>query len=614
MINYRRTSIITSLSLLSLQLCASQATTQALSKSEAPTQQENDKRIQALKFFQAALKHKAEGDNADAFRALEQALELDPSNPSYQNDLGFYYSKGIGVPKNQVKAVELFQKAAEQKYPAALSNLGSCYEHGLGGLTQDAESALKNYEAAAQLGYAEAENNIGFMYGEGELVEKDYAKAVKHYTIAAEKNYPQAERNLAYCYERGCGVPKSFDEAVRLYTRAAEHGDNESKEFLGDLYKENGDFEKALFWYQKAHESGRKVSSAIALCQRKLSPQRSTNKPAASSSSSSSSRSSSSKSALLSPALSLVALSIRPFVPPSPQPLPLSTGLMPLPSQPVQPVSSESSSSSSSSRSSSAPAVVPAEQTASISALAQQPLASIPQNPSAATRSVSSIPTIPVIAPARQVSAPQAVLDNEKVTAAFSQELFEMGRNHYDGSNNTPRDLAVAILYWQMAAEQGNINAYYKLGCCYRDGIGVAANADTAVQLFIKAADKQLTEAEYDLAVLYEQGNLSNALDLYIRAANKNHPGAEYKLGLFYENGISHANTHIEPNITTAIGWYKKAGTHGFSEAEVQTSLKRCSEKLQKLLSEIAPYAALSQQQTMASSSSSQNTFNDPHA
>jgi TPR repeat protein len=568
--NVRRTSIIIiCLSLLSLQLCASQA----LSKPEAPAQQESEKRIQALKFFQAALKHKADGDYADAFRALEQAFELDPSNASYQNDLGFYYSKGIGVPKNQVKAVELFQKAAEQNYPAALSNLGSCYEHGLGGLTQDAESAIKHYEAAAKLGYTEAEHNIGFMYGSGELVEKDYAKAVEHYRIAAGKNYPQAERNLAYCYERGFGVPKSFDEAVKLYTRAAEHGDNESKEFLGDLYKENGDFQKALFWYQKAHESGIKVSSAIALCQRKLSPQRSISKLA--SSSSSSSRSNSSKSALLAPALSLISLGARPLVPTSPQSLPSSNGLMALPSQPMSP----ESSSSSLSRSSSAPAVAPAEHIAPNSPQAQQLLVSIPQKPLAATRSVSSIPAVQVIAPAPQESAPQVALDNEKIAAAFSQELFEMGRNHYDGSNNTPRDLAVAILYWQMAAEQGNSNALYKLGCCYRDGIGVAADTNAAVQCFIKAADKQLTEAEYDLAVLYEQSNLSNAIDLYIRAANKNHPGAEYKLGLFYEKGISHANTRIESNVTTAIGWYRKAGTHGFSEAEVQSALKRCSEK-----------------------------------
>lgn len=616
-------ALVTSLSPLSLKLFASQATTQTLSQGPALSQQENDKGIQALKYFEAALKYRAGEDNADAFRALEHALELDPSNATYQNDLGIYYSKGIGVPKNQTKAVELFQKAAEQKFPAALSNLGSCQEQGLGGLSKDPRKALEYYEMAAKRGYAEAQNNAGLMYGDGKGVERDYAKAVNYYESAAKQNHAPAESNLAYCYEHGFGVQQSFDKAVELYARAAQHGDSQAEETLGDLYKKNGNLQTALDWYQKAYNHGiHRVGNAIALCQRKLaaastgrlaspfpSPSRSSSRHSVSSVTSPSSL----QRAMLSPALSPSPTNARPLVPTSPQAFLFPAALMASPSQPMN-----FGLPSPLSRSNSAPSVAPVITTSSSSVLAQ-PLALIPQVPAAA-RSASSLPPVaPVVVPAELISAPQVAPANEKITADFAQELFEMGRNSYDGSNNTPKDIAVAVLYWEMAAKEGNSNAHYKLGCCYRDGIGTKTDAHAAVQQLTQAADKGLAEAEYDLAALYERGsgvavNLNKAIDLYIRAANKNHPGAEHKLGLLYEDGISYANRRIEPNITTAISWHKKSGTHGFAEAEVQAALKRCSEKLQKKLSEFALYTMLAQPQPSASSSSSQNTLNASHA
>ncbi len=49
-----------------------------------------------------------------------------------QNNLGFLYQNGIGVPQDFAKAVELYQKAARQGNAAAQNNLGMMYEQGTG--------------------------------------------------------------------------------------------------------------------------------------------------------------------------------------------------------------------------------------------------------------------------------------------------------------------------------------------------------------------------------------------------------------------------------------------------------------------------------------------------
>jgi hypothetical protein len=50
-----------------------------------------------------------------------------------QFNLGLLYANGTGVPKDSAKAAALWQKAAEQGYPAAQTNLGYLYKKWRGG-------------------------------------------------------------------------------------------------------------------------------------------------------------------------------------------------------------------------------------------------------------------------------------------------------------------------------------------------------------------------------------------------------------------------------------------------------------------------------------------------
>lgn len=72
-----------------------------------------------------------------------------------QNLLGVKYFTGNEVNKNELKAAELFTRAARQGLAKAQFNLGYMYHQGKG-LTQDYMQACLWYKAAADQGHSEA--------------------------------------------------------------------------------------------------------------------------------------------------------------------------------------------------------------------------------------------------------------------------------------------------------------------------------------------------------------------------------------------------------------------------------------------------------------------------
>ena len=60
---------------------------------------------------------------------------------------------------------------------------------------------MKWYRKAAEQNYAEAQNNLGVCYANGQGVAKDEVEAVKWFRKAAEQNYAEAQNNLGVCYD-----------------------------------------------------------------------------------------------------------------------------------------------------------------------------------------------------------------------------------------------------------------------------------------------------------------------------------------------------------------------------------------------------------------------------
>jgi TPR repeat protein len=49
--------------------------------------------------------------------------EAQAGDPDAQYNLAYLYENGLGVPKDETKALELYQQAADQGHPAAQNNL-----------------------------------------------------------------------------------------------------------------------------------------------------------------------------------------------------------------------------------------------------------------------------------------------------------------------------------------------------------------------------------------------------------------------------------------------------------------------------------------------------------
>ncbi|KAJ7970262.1 ERAD-associated E3 ubiquitin-protein ligase component HRD3A [Quillaja saponaria] len=80
------------------------------------------------------------------------------------------------------------------------------------------EEAVGEIEAAAEAGYPAAQSVLGFLYGTGQMRERNKAKAFLYHHFAAEGGNMQSKMALAYTYVR----QDMFEKAVKLYAKLAE--------------------------------------------------------------------------------------------------------------------------------------------------------------------------------------------------------------------------------------------------------------------------------------------------------------------------------------------------------------------------------------------------------
>ena len=71
-------------------------------------------------------------------------------------------------------------------------------------------------------GDANAQNNLGIMYINGEGVPQDYAEAAQWYRLAADQGHTNAQFILGVMYQEGEGVPQDLVAAHMWLSLAAE--------------------------------------------------------------------------------------------------------------------------------------------------------------------------------------------------------------------------------------------------------------------------------------------------------------------------------------------------------------------------------------------------------
>ncbi|MBQ0023409.1 MAG: sel1 repeat family protein [Prevotellaceae bacterium] len=143
------------------------------------------------------------------------------------------------------KAFQWCMKSAEQGYAPAQCSLGYYYGKGQG-IDKNYEQAVYWYRKSAEQGNETAQYNLGVCYSNGQGIDKNYEQAVYWYRKSAERGYASAQYALALQYLHGDGVEKDSIEAADLLLKSATGGEGELYLPLYDHEKCNSTARKKL--------------------------------------------------------------------------------------------------------------------------------------------------------------------------------------------------------------------------------------------------------------------------------------------------------------------------------------------------------------------------------
>lgn len=199
-----------------------------------------------------------EGDYAAALAILQPLA--DAGEPRAQTVLGRMHESGLGVPQDSAKAVEYYQKAADQGFANAIHNLAVSYEGGELGLPEDPVKARELYAKAAESDFPNSLMALGVMAREGDGGPVDMPLAVAALSRAEALGEPMAAAELAFMLATGTGVKIDLPRARDLYLIAATNGIDWAERDYGEMLElgEGGaiDLAAAEEWYVKAAQHG----------------------------------------------------------------------------------------------------------------------------------------------------------------------------------------------------------------------------------------------------------------------------------------------------------------------------------------------------------------------
>ena len=105
---------------------------------------------------------------------------------------------------------------------------------------QDLDRARQLLTLSAEQGLAEAQVELGAMYGKGLGGAADRRRSIELYNLAAVQDDANANFNLGVIYINGDGVDRDIEIGVRYMSKAARLGMGEADEILTTLKNKYG--------------------------------------------------------------------------------------------------------------------------------------------------------------------------------------------------------------------------------------------------------------------------------------------------------------------------------------------------------------------------------------
>ncbi|EJK56805.1 hypothetical protein THAOC_23233 [Thalassiosira oceanica] len=156
---------------------------------------------------------------------------------------------------NDSQILAMLQKRVNAGDPVSIWHLGGKYQLGQYGLGKDVMRAVELYEHAAELGVKEAHFCLGCIFDKGVDVEKDTSKAIRHWEVAAMLGHVSARFNLGNMEVNSSNV---VDLALQHWMIAVNLGCQDSLHNIKVLFMEGlatkDDYAEALRGYQSATE------------------------------------------------------------------------------------------------------------------------------------------------------------------------------------------------------------------------------------------------------------------------------------------------------------------------------------------------------------------------
>ncbi len=201
----------------------------------------------------------------------EKAIEYyqnaaDLGNASAELRLYEIYTSGNGVKKNPQKAMRYALRSAAHGNPEA------CYIAGMATLTgkgakKDETKGFEMLRISSDAGYMKAAYAVANCYLKGTGVKKDAPKGFEMHRTLAENGFAKSMLYVGESYYLGESVKQDLEEAFRLFSSGAELDNVICQYYLGECYRKGqgvkADEVAALKWYKKAADQGHVISKKI---------------------------------------------------------------------------------------------------------------------------------------------------------------------------------------------------------------------------------------------------------------------------------------------------------------------------------------------------------------
>eukprot|EP00469_Lotharella_globosa_P012434 CAMPEP_0167779704 /NCGR_PEP_ID=MMETSP0111_2-20121227/4952_1 /TAXON_ID=91324 /ORGANISM="Lotharella globosa, Strain CCCM811" /LENGTH=477 /DNA_ID=CAMNT_0007670139 /DNA_START=227 /DNA_END=1660 /DNA_ORIENTATION=- len=139
----------------------------------------------------------------------------------------------------------------------------------------------------------------------------------------------------------------------------------------------------------------------------------------------------------------------------------------------------------------------------------------------------------------------------------------------------SPQAMVEGVRYLQMAAKNGEAEAYNMLGYIYSTGKLGKPDNEKSFECYSKAVDLGWGPSVPFLAHAYQFGlgtekDIDKAIPLHERAARAGYSASMNALG-----GLYHDGTEVDRDFETALSWFEKAGDHGEAGAQFQCAIHK---------------------------------------